>query len=86
MAQYDKGDDSDIEAYKLFLRNLEITREAYDYVSTSDIYKEFIKLKDINNVIRVLTFEKKFLDDKTQVLKKFINKLEINKNKINKDL
>ena len=61
-------------------------REVYDHVSTSDIYKEFIKLKDINNVIRVLTFEKKFLDEKIQALKKVINKMEKNENKINKDL
>ena len=86
LAKYDKRDDSDYEAYKLFLKNLEMMREVYDHVSTSDIYKEFIKLKDINNVIRVLTFEKKFLDEKIQALKKVINKMEKNENRINKDL
>ena len=80
LAKYDKRDDSDYEAYKLFLKNLEMMREVYDHVSTSDIYKEFIKLKDINNVIRVLTFEKKFMDEKINVLKNFINKLEKDEN------
>ena len=93
LSVYNKEDGSDISAYKLFLKNLEMSREVYDEVSTSDIYKEFVKLKDINNVIRVLSFEKKFLDEKIGVLKKFINKLEKNDKKdkkgeknINKDL
>ena len=93
LSVYNKEDGSDISAYKLFLKNLELSREVYDKVSTSDIYKEFVKLKDINNVIRVLSFEKKFLDEKIGVLKKFINKLEKNDKKdkkgeknINKDL
>ena len=72
-----------------------MTREVYDNVTTSDIYNEFVKMKDINNVVRVLTFEKKFLDSKIDVLKGFINKLEKNDDKktsktnkanINKDL
>ena len=76
LSVYNKEDGSDISAYKLFLKNLEMTREVYDETSTSDIHKEFVKVKDINNVIRVLNFEKKFLDEKIKILKKFINKLE----------
>ena len=95
LSVYNKEDGSDISAYKLFLKNLEMTREVYDETSTSDIHKEFVKVKDINNVIRVLNFEKKFLDEKIGVLKKFINKLEKelkekkdkkSKKNINKDL
>ena len=86
LSKYDTGDDSDIAAYKLFLKNLKLSRDVYDGVSTSDVYKEFIKLKDINNVIRVLTFEKKFLDEKIQTLTKFINKLEKEKKEKNSDL
>ena len=71
LSKYNKEDGSDISAYKLFLKNLEMTREVYNDVSTSDIYKEFVKTKDINNVIRVLNFEKKFIDEKIEVLKKY---------------
>lgn len=96
LSKYNKEDGSDLSAYKLFLKNLELSREEYNHVTTSDIYKEFFKVKDINNVVRVLTFEKKFMDEKIQVLKKVINKLEKDEkeknnrknkdNKINKDL
>ena len=82
---YNKEDGSDISAYKLFLKNLEISRDVYNGVSTSDIYREFVKAKDIHNVIRVLTFEKKFLDEKIEVLKKYIHKLEKNEKKAKKD-
>ena len=82
---YNKEDGSDLSAYKLFLKNLEISRDVYNGVSTSDIYREFVKPKDIHNVIRVLTFEKKFLDEKIEVLKKFIHKLEKNEKKAKKD-
>ena len=71
-----KGDGSDLSAYKLFLKNLELVRGTYDHITTSDIHKEFLNSKDINNVIRVLRFEKKFLDEKINVLRKFIDKLE----------
>ena len=96
LSKYNNEDGSDISAYKLFLKNLEMSRELYDNTTTSDIYKEFVKPKDINNVIRVLTFEKKFMDEKINVLKNYINKLEKEESKktkgkkndknINKDL
>ena len=95
LSKYNKEDGSDISAYKLFLKNLEMSREIYDRTSTSDIHREFVKVKDINNVIRVLTFEKKYMDEKIGVLKRFIDKLEKEGNKkkdkkskenINKDL
>ena len=80
LSKYNNEDGSDISAYKLFLKNLEMSRELYDHTSTSDIHREFVKPKDINNVIRVLTFEKKFMDEKINVLKNFINKLEKDEN------
>ena len=84
LSKYNKEDGSDISAYKLFLKNLEMSRKLYDNTTTSDIYKEFVKPKDINNVIRVLTFEKKFMDEKINVLKNYINKLENDESKKNK--
>ena len=86
-----RGDGSDISAYKLFLQNLELVRGTYDYITSSNVHQEFVNLKDINNVIRVYEFEKKFLDEKINVLRKYIDKLEKKSNnksdkKINKDL
>ena len=86
-----KEDGSDLSAYKLFLKNLEIMRENYNYITTSDIHKEFVNIKDIYNVKRVLNLEKKFLDNKLNVLREFIDKLEKKnkkkiENKVNKDL
>ena len=93
LSKYNKEDGSDISAYKLFLKNLGMSREVYNDVSSSDVYREFVKAKDINNVIRVLNFEKKFMDEKIEVLKKYIHKLEKNEKRekkyeknINKDL
>ena len=86
-----KEDGSDLSAYKLFLKNLELMRENYNHITTSDIHKEFVNLKDIYNVRRVLDLEKKFLDGKLNVLREFIGKLEKKskketENKVNKDL
>ena len=86
-----KEDGSDLSAYKLFLKNLELMRENYNHITTSDIHKEFVNLKDIYNVRRVLELEKKFLDGKLNVLREFIGKLEKKskketENKVNKDL
>ena len=85
LSKYNNEDGSDLSAYKLFLKNLEMSRELYDNTTTSDIYNEFVKAKDINNVIRVLTFEKKFMDEKINVLKNYINKLEKDGNKKKKE-
>jgi hypothetical protein len=86
-----KEDGSDLSAYKLFLKNLELMRENYNHITTSDIHKEFVNIKDIYNVRRVLELEKKFLDGKLNVLRDFIGKLEKKskketENKVNKDL
>ncbi len=84
-----KGDGSDLSAYKLFLKNLEMMRDSYNYITISDIYKEFVNIKDIDNVKRILYLEKNFLDKKLKVLRDFISEFEKNKNsdnKINKDL
>ena len=76
-----KGDGSDLSAYSLFLKNLEMQRENLNHIKTSDIYKEFFNLKDISNVIRVLDLEKNFLDKKLDTLWKFIDKLKNKKKK-----
>ena len=86
-----KEDGSDLSAYNLFLKNLEMIRENFNHIKTSDIYKEFFNLKDISNVVRVLDLEKNFLDKKLDVLRKFIDKLKKKNNKksedkVNKDL
>ena len=87
-----KEDGSDLSAYKLFLKNLELMRENYNSVTTSDIHKEFFYLKDIYNVKRVLDLEKQFLDNKLKVLRKLINGLsrktdnKKSEERINKDL
>ena len=74
-----KDDGSDLSAYKLFLKNLKMVRDNYAPITTSDIHKQFVNKKDIDNVRRVLDFEKKFLDDKIKELKKVINKMENSK-------
>ena len=76
-----KGDGSDLSAYSLFLKNLEMQRENLNHIKTSDIYKEFFNLKDISNVKRVLDLEKNFLDKKLDTLRKFIDKLKKKKKK-----
>jgi len=79
-------DGSDLSAYNLFLKNLEYVRGNYNAITTTHIYNQFVNLKDIENVKRVLYLEKKVLDEKISVLRKFINKLSKSKEKINKDL
>ena len=81
-----KEDGSDLSAYNLFLKNLEYVRSNYEPITTTHIYEQFVNLKDIENVKRVLYLEKKVLDEKIDVLRKFINKLTKSKEKINKDL
>ena len=81
-----KEDGSDLSAYNLFLKNLEYVRGYYEPITSSHIYNQFVNLKDIENVKRVLYLEKKVLDEKIEVLRKFINKLTKSKEKINKDL
>jgi len=86
-----KQDGSDLSAYKLFLKNLELVRGTYDHITSKYITEQFINSKDIENVKRVLYLEKNFLDGKIRFLRNFIDILE-NKNnqnpeqKINGDL
>jgi hypothetical protein len=79
-------DGSDLSAYNLFLKNLEYIRGNYQPITATHIYNQFVNLKDIENVKRVLYLEKKVMDEKIDVLRKFINKLTKSKEKINKDL
>ena len=86
-----KGDGSELSAYKLFLKNLEMAREIFNKVTTSNIHKEFVDMRNIYNVKRILDFEKDLFDKKMEVLRKYIKKLEKTNdsnsaNKINKDL
>jgi hypothetical protein len=78
-----KQDGSDLSAYKLFLKNLELVRGTYDHITNKYITEQFINSKDIENVKRVLYLEKKFLDEKIRFLRNFIDKFE---QKINGDL
>ena len=83
ISELKKQDGSDLSAYKLFLKNLELVRGTYDHISTKYITEQFINSKDIDNVKRVLYLEKKFLDEKIKFLRNFIDKFE---QKINGDL
>ena len=78
-----KKDGSDLSAYKLFLKNLELVRGTYDHITNKYIEDQFINTKDIDNVKRVLYLEKKFLDEKIRFLRNFTDKFE---QKINGDL
>jgi hypothetical protein len=70
-----KEDGSDLSAYKLFLRNLEMNRKDYEPVTTSDIYKEFVHLKDVNNVRRVLELETRIFDQKIKLMKRLVDNM-----------
>ena len=83
ISELKKQDGSDLSAYKLFLKNLELVRGTYDHITTKYISEQFINSKDIDNVKRVLYLEKKFLDEKIKFLRNFIDKFE---QKINGDL
>ena len=79
------GDDSDLSAYKLFLQNLKMIRDSYAPITTSDIHRQFFKAKDIDNVKRVLDFEKKFIDKKINVVKNFVEKISKSNKKKSED-
>lgn len=70
-----KEDGSDLSAYKLFLQNLETNRKDYESVTTSDIYKEFVHLKDVNNVRRVLELETRIFDQKIRLMKRLVDNM-----------
>ena len=85
LSTLNKEDGSDISAYKLLIKNLEMMKKGYAPITTSDIYKQFVHLKDINNVKRILDFEKRFINEKINAVKKIVDKL-IKDNKKNNDL
>ena len=73
-------DDSEENAYALFLKYLLRIRSNFDYVKNENIRNAFYKQKDIDNVKRIIEGEKKFLDSKINDLKSYIKSLK-NKNK-----
>lgn len=75
MSLLKKEDGSDLSAYKLFLRNLEMNRKDYEPLTTSDIYKEFVHLKDVNNVRRVLELETRIFDQKIKLMKRLVDNM-----------
>ena len=75
MSLLQKEDGSDLSAYKLFLRNLEMNRKEYEPLTTSDIYKEFVHLKDVNNVRRVLELETRIFDQKIKLMKRLVDNM-----------
>ena len=84
-----KEDGSDLSAYNLFLKNLNMIRENLYSVTKTEIDEAFINFKDVRNMIRVFDSEKYFMDKKIDELKKIIQKIkkkEKNSEKINKDL
>ena len=85
LSTLNKEDGSDISAYKLLIKNLEMMKKGYAPITTSDIYKQFVHLNDINNVKRILDFEKRFINEKINAVKKIVDKL-IKDNKKNNDL
>lgn len=84
-----KEDGSDLSAYNLFLKNLNMIRENLYSVTKTEIDEAFINFKDVRNMIRVFDSEKYFMDKKIDELKKIIQKIkkkEKNSEKINNDL
>jgi hypothetical protein len=80
LARMMKVDDSDENAYKLFLKYISRIRSNFDYIKNEDIRNAFYKKKDIDNVQRIVKGEKMFLDKKINDLKTYIKDLK-NKNK-----
>ena len=81
VAKMIKKDNSDLNAYKIFLENLEDVRKNYDYIKSSDIYEAFYKQKDIDNVKRIIKGEVDLIDKRIKILKEEIKKLEKKSNK-----
>ena len=72
-------DKTEISALKIKLLN--------DAINSSHIYKAFYQQKDIDNILRIFKSEKKFLNDKINLMKNVINEYEKeSKNKMNNDL
>ena len=85
VAKMIKKDNSDLNAYKIFLENLEDVRKNYDYIKSSDIYEAFYKQKDIDNVKRIIKGEVDLIDKRIKILKEEIKKLEKKSNKKEKE-
>ena len=78
-----KQDGSPLSALYIFMDNLKALRKKYDEVTTSQIHKTFFTQKDIDNVIRILSTEKRFYDEKMKIIDVLID-YTIN-NKTNSD-
>ena len=78
-----KQDGSPLSALYIFKDNLKALRKKYDEVTTSQIHKTFFTQKDIDNVIRILSTEKRFYDEKMKIIDVLID-YTIN-NKTNSD-
>ena len=76
-------DGSPLSALNIFKDNLNAMRKKYDDVTTSQIHKTFFTQKDIDNVIRILSTEKRFYDEKMKIIDVLID-YTIN-NKTNSD-
>lgn len=81
---------NDITALELFKENLEYLRKRYNSINYSTINKIFVGKKNIENAMRLIEGEKRFVDKKIKKLTKVINnrkkKLSKQKNKNKKDL
>lgn len=69
-------DGSDLSAYNLFLRNLELLRTNYDPITTSEIHKKFYQKKDIESIKRIISTEISYYDGKIEIMKQVVNYTE----------
>ena len=76
-----KEDGSPLSALNIFMDNLKALRKKYDEVTTSQLHKTFFTLKDIENVKRILSTEKRFYDEKMKVIDVLIDYTKNNNTK-----
>ena len=76
-----KEDGSTLSALNIFKDNLVAMRNKYDEITTTQIHKTFFTLKDIENIKRIISVEKRFYDEKMKVLDVLIDYTINNKTK-----
>ena len=69
-----KEDGSKASALRLFLENIISTREYYNKLTVSDLYKHFFNAKTVQNIRSILDTEKNYLDKKIREMKEIVNK------------
>ena len=69
-----KEDGSKASALRLFLENIKSTRNFYNKVTVSDLYKHFFNAKTVQNIRSILDTEKNYLDKKIREMEKIVDK------------